>query len=135
MTLTQLTIAGLVIIGSFFLTVGTLGLLRLPDVYNRMHATTKATTLGTSSMFLAAFAYFGMGSGLTALIGILFLFTTAPTGAHLIARAAHSIDVEFAGNVEWPEPEVEEPIIEGIQPVKPKIRYRDRKRVQQKVSH
>lgn len=135
MTLTQLTIAGLVITGSFFLTVGTLGLLRLPDVYNRMHATTKATTLGTASMFLAAFTYFGTGSGLTALIGILFLFTTAPTGAHLIARAAHSVDVEFAGNVEWPEPEVEKPVREEPQPVKPKIRHRDRERAHQKVSH
>ncbi len=104
----QLTIAGLVIIGSFFLSVGTLGLLKLPDVYNRMHATTKATTLGTSSMFLAAFAYFGLGNGLTALISIAFLFTTAPVGAHLISRAAHDVDVEFAGDVEWPE--AEEPV-------------------------
>ncbi len=108
----ELAITGLVAIGSFFLTVGTFGLLKLPDVYNRMHATTKATTLGTASMFLAAFTYFGFGNGLTALISIAFLFTTAPVGAHLISRAAHKVDVDFAGNVEWPEHEIEEPVRE-----------------------
>jgi len=45
---------------------------------------------------------FGPGTGLTALIGILFLFTTAPTGAHLLSRAAHTMGVEFAGNAKWP---------------------------------
>lgn len=96
-----LTIA-LISVGIFFLTAGTLGLLRLPDVYNRMHATTKATTLGTASIFLAAFLSFGAGAGLTALIGIFFLFLTAPTGAHLISRAAHTMGVEFAGEANWP---------------------------------
>jgi multicomponent Na+:H+ antiporter subunit G len=99
----ELGIAAFILIGSFFLTVGTLGLLRLPNVYNRMHATTKATTLGTSSIFLAAALHFRAGSGLTALVGILFLFLTAPTGAHLISRAAHRMGVEFTGEAEWPE--------------------------------
>ena len=40
----------LVVVGAFFLTVGTVGLLRLPNVYNRMHATSKATTLGAASL-------------------------------------------------------------------------------------
>jgi len=132
MTLAQITIAGLVTIGSFFLTVGTLGLLKLPDVYNRMHATTKATTLGTSSMLLAAFTYFGAGSGFTALIGIAFLFTTAPTGAHLISRAAHKVDVEFAGNVEWPEDEVKQTFKEKQQ--EPEIKQ-SLNRIKHKVSH
>lgn len=93
----------LIVIGSIFLTIGTVGLIRLPDVYNRMHATTKATTLGAASIFLAATTSFGFGPGMTSLIAILFLFLTAPTGAHLISRAAHKNDVEFAGNAEWPE--------------------------------
>jgi multicomponent Na+:H+ antiporter subunit G len=103
----ELAITGLVTLGSFFLTVGTLGLLKLPDVYNRMHATTKATTMGASSMFLAAALYFGPGAGFTALVGIAFLFTTAPTGAHLISRAAQKTGVEFAGNATWPETSTE----------------------------
>lgn len=106
----QAVVAALVVVGSFFLVVGTVGLLRLPDVYNRMHATSKATTLGASSMLLAGFAYYGpQGAGLTSLVGIVFLFITAPTGAHLISRSAQKMGVPFFGqDAEWPE-EVEEP--------------------------
>jgi multicomponent Na+:H+ antiporter subunit G len=93
----------LLVLGAFFLFVGTIGLLRLPDVYNRLHATSKATTLGTASMFLAGFAYFGpQGAGLTALVGIAFLFLTAPTGGHVISRAAKRMGVPFHGQAEWP---------------------------------
>lgn len=96
-------------IGSFFLTVGTIGILRLPDVYNRLHANSKATTLGAASIFLAGFVYYGpQGPGLTSLVGIVFLFLTAPTGAHMISRAAHRLGVEFYGAAEWPMPEDEE---------------------------
>ena len=94
----------LIVVGSFFLLVGTVGLLRLPDVYNRLHATSKATTLGAASMFLAGFVYYGPGgTGLTSLVGILFLFLTAPTGGHVIARAAQRMGVDFFGGVEWPK--------------------------------
>ncbi|MEF8774608.1 MAG: monovalent cation/H(+) antiporter subunit G [Halobacteriales archaeon] len=94
----------LVAVGAFFLTVGTVGLLRLPDVYNRMHATTKAATLGAASTLLAGFVVFGPGGdGLTSLVGVLFLFLTAPTGAHLISRAAHRMGVPFhGGDASWP---------------------------------
>ena len=92
-----------IVIGLFFLTVGTVGLVRLPDVYNRMHATSKATTLGAASIFLAGFAYFGpQGAGLVSLVGIVFLFITAPTGAHMISRAAQRMGVDFVGDVTWP---------------------------------
>ena len=96
-------VAVFVLVGAFFLLVGTVGLLRLPDVYNRMHATSKATTLGAASMFLACVAYFGvLGVGLTALVGIVFLYLTAPTGAHVISRSAQKMGVEFAGGATWP---------------------------------
>jgi multicomponent Na+:H+ antiporter subunit G len=89
-------VAALVAVGTFFLFVGTIGLLRLPNVYNRLHATTKATTLGAASIFLAGFVYFGPeGRGLTSLVGIVFLFLTAPTGSHLISRAAEKMGVAF----------------------------------------
>ncbi|QLK26599.1 monovalent cation/H(+) antiporter subunit G [Natrinema zhouii] len=98
-------IIALIVVGVFFLTVGTVGLLRLPNVYNRMHATSKPTTLGTAAIFLAGFVEFGPGSeGLTALIGIVFLFLTVPTGAHMIARAAERIGIPFLGSVTWPDP-------------------------------
>jgi multicomponent Na+:H+ antiporter subunit G len=96
-------VVGLILVGSFFLTVGTIGLLRLPNVYNRMHATSKPATIGAVSVFLAGFAYFGPGgAGLTSLIGIVFLFLTVPTGAHMISRAAERTGVPFLGSVTWP---------------------------------
>jgi len=96
-------VTALVVVGSLFLTVGTVGLIRLPDVYNRMHATSKATTLGAASVLLAGVVYYGpRGAGLVSLVGIVFLFLTAPTGAHMISRAAQRMGVEFAGGARWP---------------------------------
>ena len=98
-----LVVVALVAVGCFFLTVGTIGLLRLPNVYNRMHATSKPTTLGTAAIFLASFVRFGPGEGgLPSLVGVLFLFLTVPTGAHMISRAAQRIGVPFLGSVVWP---------------------------------
>ncbi|MFC7081011.1 monovalent cation/H(+) antiporter subunit G [Halorussus caseinilyticus] len=103
----QFVVAALVVVGSFFLLVGTVGLIRFPDVYNRMHASSKAATLGASSILLAGFAYYGpQGAGLTSLVGIVFLFLTAPTGAHLISRSAQKMGVPFFGqDADWPEEE------------------------------
>jgi multicomponent Na+:H+ antiporter subunit G len=102
-------VVALVAIGCFFLTVGTVGLLRLPNVYNRMHATSKPTTLGTASVFLAGFVYFGPGgAGMPSLIGIVFLFLTVPTGAHMISRSAERTGVPFLGSVSWPGKEDDE---------------------------
>ena len=99
----HLTVIALVVVGTFFLMTGTIGLLRLPNVYNRMHATSKPTTLGTVAMFLAGFVHFGPGgAGLTSLIGIVFLFLTIPTGAHMISRAAQKTGIPFLGGVTWP---------------------------------
>ena len=93
----------LLVVGTFFLVIGTVGLLRLPDVYNRMHATSKATTLGAASIALAGFVFFGPGGdGLMALVTVFFLFVTAPTGAHVISQAAQRMGVEFAGDATWP---------------------------------
>jgi multicomponent Na+:H+ antiporter subunit G len=109
MTLTELATAGLVVVGTFFLFVGTVGLLRFPNVYNRMHATTKATTLGAASIFLAGYLHFGPDYlGLPSLVGIVFLFLTAPTGAHMISRSAQKMGIDFVGEVEWPEPGADE---------------------------
>jgi len=108
-TVTELVEVALIAVGCVFLTVGTVGLLRLPNVYNRMHATSKPTTLGTASIFLAGFVHFGPGgAGLTSLVGLLFLFLTVPTGAHMISRAAQKTGVEFLGSVTWPSPPEDE---------------------------
>ena len=96
-------IAALLAVGTFFLAVGTVGLLRLPNVYNRLHSTTKAATLGAASISLAGFVYFGPGGeGLLSLVTVLFLFLTAPTGAHMISRSAQRMGVAFEAGVSWP---------------------------------
>lgn len=104
-TIQYATVAGFVLLGSFFLLVGTIGLIRLPNVYNRLHATSKSTTLGAASMFVAGFVYFGgQGVALESLVAIVFLFITAPTGGHLISRSARKMGVDFLAGVEWPVP-------------------------------
>ncbi|WP_336365324.1 monovalent cation/H(+) antiporter subunit G [Halalkalicoccus salilacus] len=92
----------LVLVGCTFLMTGAIGLLRLPDVYNRMHAMSKPMTLGTGSIYLASFVYFGPGgAGLPSLLGIAFLFLTVPTGVHMISRAAEHMGVPLLGPLEW----------------------------------
>ena len=76
--------------GSFFMLVASIGLIRLPDVYCRMHAATKATTFGMGGILLGASLIFQSTTVTTqALLAIFFLFLTAPVAAHLISRAAY----------------------------------------------
>ncbi|SET06728.1 multisubunit sodium/proton antiporter, MrpG subunit [Methanococcoides vulcani] len=80
----------LLIIGVFFVFLGMVGLLRLPDVYNRLHATTKIGTLGTFGVMMSILAKVGFSPmGVKAITVGLFLFLTAPIAAHMIGRAAH----------------------------------------------
>ena len=80
----------LLVFGSLFSFVAALGMLRLPDTVIRMHAATKAGTLGAGLILVAeAFFYADLGITLRALAAILFLLLTAPVAAHLIGRAAY----------------------------------------------
>jgi multicomponent Na+:H+ antiporter subunit G len=84
------------IVGIFFILTGTVGLLRLPDLYNRMHAPTKATTLGVSSVILGAVVHFyGIlpDAGFKELLAIVFIFLTAPVSAHMLAKAAYHANI------------------------------------------
>src|SRR5665648_22687 len=84
------------LIGVVFVALGMLGLLRLPDVYNRMHATTKIATLGTCSIMLSVLLRSGFDAmGLKAITVGVFLLLTAPVGAHMIGRAAHRHGVKL----------------------------------------
>ena len=92
----EVLVSSLLIFGLFFLLAGSLGLLRFQDVYSRMHATSKSTTLGVAGVLLAALLYLRfleVSSGLKELLILGFLFLTAPVGAHMIARAAYHIGV------------------------------------------
>lgn len=80
----------LLIVGIAFDTVGCIGLVRLPDIYNRLQAATKCVTLGTCMILLSVLFYTGFNSiGVKSLLCIWFILMTSPTGAHAIARAAH----------------------------------------------
>ncbi|MBU1888347.1 MAG: monovalent cation/H(+) antiporter subunit G [Candidatus Omnitrophica bacterium] len=83
-------------IGLFFDFVGCLGLVRLPDVYNRLQASTKCITLGTCSILFGAFLIQGAtASGIKALLCMVFLILTSPVSAHALARAAHRSGVKL----------------------------------------
>ena len=86
----QLLIAAMLVVGGFFTLMGAIGLLRLRDFYMRLHALTKATTLGVGGVLLASMAaHFAQGAWLPhELLIALFLFVTAPVSANLLAKAA-----------------------------------------------
>jgi multicomponent K+:H+ antiporter subunit G len=83
--------SGLIVLGAFFVLLGSIALMRLPDIFTRLHGPTKATTLGVGAIVLAASvaAYSLTGEiNLKALTVLLFLFITAPVSAHLLGKAA-----------------------------------------------
>jgi multicomponent Na+:H+ antiporter subunit G len=76
--------------GSGFILLSSIGLIKMPDLYMRMSATTKTATLGVGTAVLAAGIYFMDVVVFTkAIIIISFLFLTAPVAAHMIGRAAY----------------------------------------------
>ena len=91
--LTQIVAGFLLVLGSAFALVAALGMVRLPDLYTRMHAASKAGPLGSGVLLLAlAVDAAEIGVVTRAFAGIVFLLLTAPVAAHLLARAAY-----FAG--------------------------------------
>jgi multicomponent Na+:H+ antiporter subunit G len=77
-------------VGVAFDVVGCLGLVRLPDVYNRMQAATKCVALGTLLIVAGAVVTIGTPSALAkGGLCLAFLLLTSPTGSHALARAAH----------------------------------------------
>ena len=83
-------------IGVAFDVFGCLGIVRLPNVYNRLQAGTKCVTFGTCGILLGIFAMSGFNNlGIKALVGIVFVLFTSPVGAHALARGAHIFGVEL----------------------------------------
>lgn len=83
-------------IGLVFDVIGCLGLVRLPDVYNRLQAATKCVTLGTCSMLIGTFLIVGCtAAGIKSILCIIFLGLTSPVAAHAIARGAHRNGVKL----------------------------------------
>ena len=85
-----------IIIGLIFDFFGCLGLVRLPDVYNRLQAATKSVTLGTCGILFGLFLFKGASAvGIKALLCIIFIIVTTPVSAHALARAAHRSGVKL----------------------------------------
>lgn len=87
----ELIISLFLILGGGFALIGSIGLVRLPDIFTRLHGPTKATTLGVGCILVASALHFstrGGGLSLHELLVTLFLFVTAPVSAYLVARAA-----------------------------------------------
>lgn len=80
----------LLVLGSCFALLGAIGVLRLPDLYTRMHAASKAGAVGGGMILLAvALVSFDASIALRAVIGAVFLLLTTPVSAHLLARVSH----------------------------------------------
>lgn len=76
--------------GTAFMLIAAIGLLRFPDLYTRMHAVTKAGTLGIGLVLLSAAVAFGEVSvAARALMAMIFVLLTAPVSAHMIGRAGY----------------------------------------------
>jgi len=85
------------LIGSLFILVAAIGIVRMPDLLMRMHAATKAGTLGAGLILIGVIFHFQKWNvTIEALLTILFIFITAPIASHLLARAAYFRGIKLA---------------------------------------
>ena len=87
-----LLVAAMIVIGAAFNLIAALGLIRLPDIYTRMHAASKAGTLGSGVLLIALGIQAGdIGIFTRSLAGVAFFLLTAPISAHLLAKASYAM--------------------------------------------
>jgi len=99
-------VAALVVIGAGFTLIGSLGLMRMPDFFTRLHGPSKATTIGIGSLLVASALYLStLGGGLSVheFLISLFIAITSPVGSHLLAKAARHR--RLPGSEGWVEPD------------------------------
>ncbi len=97
----ELIVSALVLLGAVLVLVAAIGLVRLPDLYTRMHASTKPATLGVSLTVAALAIHSGeLGISMRALLIVLFFLLTAPVAAHRLGHAAYKAGVpRWSGTV------------------------------------
>ena len=87
------------IIGLAFNVLGCVGLIRLPDIYNRLQAATKCVTLGTCMVLIGVMILAGFGESVMlsvkCLVCMIFILITSPTAAHALSRGAHASGVKL----------------------------------------
>ena len=96
MSAIEWVISVFLISGALLCLLAAFGINRLPDVYSRLHAAGKSTTLGTATLLIGCFLFFLFDQDLfigKILLTILFVFMTSPMAALMIARSAHRIGI------------------------------------------
>lgn len=92
--MTDILVITSISLGTLFVLLAGLGIVRMPDLYLRISVTTKAATLGIGLLLVGAALYFNeIGVTSRVLAIIFFLFLTAPVGAHLIGKASYFIGI------------------------------------------
>lgn len=99
MSILEIIVSALLILGVFFLFAGVVGVIRMPDTFCRLQSATNIATMGAMPIALACSIYgFGNGNtslGIKALIMVVFLLISNPVGAHAMARAAYKIKADL----------------------------------------
>jgi multicomponent Na+:H+ antiporter subunit G len=100
----EIITAVLLVVGAALMVLASVGLLRMPDVYTRISAATKASTLGVGCLLLAVVVFFDdTGVKSRALAVLVFVLLTAPIAAHRIGRAAYLSGVPL-----WEKSQIDE---------------------------
>jgi len=94
-----------IVFGATLALIGSIGLVRLGDLYSRLHGPTKATTLGMGSLLVASTLHFSSAGQLNLheVLVTIFLFLTAPASAHMVAKAALHLRVRSVTRPPRPE--------------------------------
>lgn len=94
----------LILGGATFMIIAGVGVVRMPDLFTRMHVATKSSTLGVGLVILGVATFFGDLAVFTrALLVIIFFLLTAPVGAHLLGRAGYIVGIPLWEGTKWDE--------------------------------
>nr|WP_087941735.1 monovalent cation/H(+) antiporter subunit G [Bacillus kwashiorkori] len=88
-----------IFLGTVVSLISSVGNLRLPDVYTRAHAASKSTTLGVMGVLIGTLLYFLISESffsIRLILGMLFVFLTAPVSSHMVIRSAYRAQVPLA---------------------------------------
>ncbi|WP_037317674.1 monovalent cation/H(+) antiporter subunit G [Salegentibacter sp. Hel_I_6] len=97
--MSSIIIVILVTLGTLFVLLSAIGLVRMPDTYMRISVNTKAATLGVGLILVGTAVFFNdLSTTSRSLVIILFVFLTAPVSAHLIGRASYFMGVKMWKN-------------------------------------
>lgn len=120
----------LLTVGMAFNVLGCIGLIRFPDIYNRLQAATKCVTLGTCLVLVSAAVFAGSvgdaASLVKCIVCMVFILVTAPTAAHALARGAHASGVRlWEGSVMDTYADDHEPGVQQDDTAAPRQRHAD----------